>query len=174
MINGDWIVDSDLAGNRPKALALSAGMTTNVVCGSRTLLISNGLVINGGAVTISISILGLSLLTAPVLATGLGDTNAHVFTAGSSLPDTSGLVYHLATNAVGRAAGRTHPLAAMEFLVRGRGGPFTTLYGNDFLAVWNRNFWLVGMSGLSATCVGYVCTNNQGYSFPLTDRKSVV
>ena len=168
MFNAEWIVDRDVTGNRPKALALSAGMKTNVVCGSSTLLISNGVVINGGAVTISISILGLSLLTAPVLAAGLGDTNARVFTDGGSFPDTSGLVYHLATNAVGRAAGRTHPLAAMEFLVRGRGGPFTTLYGNDFRALWNRNFWLAGVSGLSATCVGYVCTNNQGYSFPLT------
>lgn len=126
---------------------------------------------NGSAVTIRFSILCLSLLTAPVLAAGPGGTNARALTAGGSLlplPDTSSLAYHLATNAVGRAAGRTNPRAAMEFLVRGRGGPFTTLYGNDFRAVWNRNFWLAGAKGLSATCVGYVCTNNQGYSFPLT------
>ena len=171
MFNAEWIVDSDVTGNRPKALALSAGMKTNVVCGSSTLLISNGVVINGGAVTIRISILCLSLLTAPVQTASPGDTNARVVTAGGSLlplPDTSSLAYHLTTNAVGRAAGRTNPLAAMEFLVRGRGGPFTTLYGNDFRAVWSTNCWLAGVRGLSATCVGYVCTNNQGYSFPLT------
>ena len=76
---------------------------------------------NGSAVTIRFSILCLSLLTAPVLAAGPGGTNARALTAGGSLlplPDTSSLAYHLTTNAVGRAAGRTNPLAAMEFLVQ--------------------------------------------------------
>src|ERR1035441_6038445 len=132
MFNAERIGDSDVTGNRPKALALSAGMKTNVVCGSSTLLISNGVVINGSAVTISISILGLSLLAAPVLAAGLGDTNARVFTDGGSFPDTSGLVYHLATNAVGRAAGRTHRWRRWNFSCAGGAGRFRHFFGNTF------------------------------------------
>src|ERR1017187_2246522 len=91
MFNAEWIGDSDVTGNRPKALALSAGMKTNVVCGSSTLLISNGVVINGGAVTIRISILCLSLLTAPVQTASPGDTNARVVTAGGRLFSVAGV-----------------------------------------------------------------------------------
>ena len=83
-------------------------------------------------------------------------------------PDaTATLAYHLATNAVGRTRGFTDPLAAMAFLAKGpspRFYQFSTRYG----AVWSARCWLRGVRGLSATCLGYVCTNNAGYEYMIT------
>ncbi len=80
---------------------------------------------------------------------------------------TATLAYHLATNAVGRTKGFTDPLAAMAFLATGpapRFYQFSTRYG----AAWSSHCWLRGVRGLSATCLGYICTNNAGYEYMIT------
>ena len=83
-------------------------------------------------------------------------------------PDpTTTLAYHLATNAVGHTAGFTNPLAAMAFLAKGPGSHFYQ-FSTRYQAIWATNCWLHGVRGLSATCLGYVCTNNAGYEYMVT------
>jgi hypothetical protein len=66
------------------------------------------------------------------------------------------LAYHLATNAVGRASGYTGSYNDM-FELSGwtwaeHSGTNLALLTN---AVWSTNFWLKGVPGLSATCIGF-------------------
>jgi hypothetical protein len=86
-------------------------------------------------------------------------------------PDpTTTLAYHLATNAVGRTAGITKPLAAMEYLVSGPPHTWQPFYqfSTSYRPVWASKCWLRGARGLSATCLGYVCTNDVGYEYMIT------
>ena len=65
------------------------------------------------------------------------------------------LAYHLATNAVGHTNGYT-PASS---LVQLSGWTYAQYYPTNlhFLtnAVWATNFWLKGVQGLSATCIGF-------------------
>jgi len=65
------------------------------------------------------------------------------------------LAYHLATNAVGHAAGYTNIPGAM-LVVSGYTYPPTN-------TLWSTNCWLHGVQGLSATCIGFSnAFNGQG------------
>lgn len=79
----------------------------------------------------------------------------------SSLPDTDvpmtkTLAYHLSTNAVAHARGLEGNSDDMWEL---SGWRYSIYSGTNlaFLtnAVWSTNFWLAGVKGLSATCIGY-------------------
>lgn len=66
------------------------------------------------------------------------------------------LAYHLATNAAARTRGRTGSSADRFELSNWSYAIFTNanlaMMSN---AVWSTNFWLHGVRGLSATCIGY-------------------
>ena len=79
------------------------------------------------------------------------------------------LAYHLATNAVGRTLGFTNPLAAMAYLSKAPPIQFYQfLYSPGYAAIWSTNCWLRGVRGLTATCLGYNCTNHVGYEYMVT------
>ncbi len=66
------------------------------------------------------------------------------------------LAYHLATNACVRAArlpGEREDMVEIH-------APFTLRAGRFFEPAWSHAFWLKGVSGLSATCIGYSNLNN--------------
>ena len=97
----------------------------------------------------------LALLVAVEYA-GQGTASAQ----NSPPADTTALAYHLSTNAVARAAGHS-PGDEMCALANWHYANYT----NDNLAaltnaVWSTNFWLHGVRGLSATCIG--CSNGMG------------
>ncbi len=82
--------------------------------------------------------------------------------ADSSLPDTDvipvtkTLAYHLSTNAVGHARSFEGNFDDM----REASGWRYSIYSGTNLAYltnakWSANFWLAGVKGLSATCIGY-------------------
>lgn len=66
------------------------------------------------------------------------------------------LAYHLSTNAAGRASGHAGNYDSMKAL-SGWGYAEYTITNLDKLtnAVWSTNFWLRGVQGLSATCIGF-------------------
>ncbi|HSA09560.1 MAG TPA: hypothetical protein P5205_04245 [Candidatus Paceibacterota bacterium] len=41
-------------------------------------------------------------------------------------------------------------------------------YSPGYSAVWSTNCWLRGVRGLTATCLGYSCTNHAGYQYMVT------
>ncbi len=84
-----------------------------------------------------------------------------------SLDPTTTLAYHLATNAVGHTTRFTNSLAAMAFLSKGSGSQFYQ-FAPRYRGVWASSCWLYGVRGMSATCLGYVCTNHVGYQFMVT------
>lgn len=95
-------------------------------------------------------------------------SGAAVSRAGGVAPEpTTTLAYHLATNAVGRTVGFRDPLTAMAYLAIGRGSPFYQ-FSTHYRAAWSSDCWLHGVRGLSATCLGYVCTNHAGYEYMVT------
>ena len=77
------------------------------------------------------------------------------------------LAYHLSTNAVGYARGRTDVSNATLVL---SGWSYDRYSGTNLAcltnAVWSRNCWLAGVRGLSATCIGY--SNGTGGTFLLS------
>ncbi len=87
--------------------------------------------------------------------------------AGVPPGPTATLAYHLATNAVGHTVGFRDPLAAMAYLSSGPGSPFYQ-FSTHYRAIWAPHCWLHGVRGLSATCLGYVCTNHAGYEYMVT------
>ena len=77
------------------------------------------------------------------------------------------LAYHLSTNAVGHANGLTGTFSDMCPL----SGWTSDTYSGANLAhltnsVWSTNFWLAGVQGLSATCIGY--SNGTAATFLIT------
>ena len=66
------------------------------------------------------------------------------------------LAYYLSTNAVGRASGFTATFSNMCPL---SGWTWDTYSGANLAhltnSVWSTDFWLAGVQGLSATCIGY-------------------
>ena len=84
--------------------------------------------------------------------------------------NSSELSYQLGTNALARAARFTNPLKAMEFLARSHGPGDNGFYqfANRYRPEWAKNCWLSGARGLSATCLGYSCTNHVGYEYMVT------
>jgi hypothetical protein len=87
--------------------------------------------------------------------------------AASSLPDmdvvptTKTLAYHLATNAVGHARGME---GNSDDMWEVSGWRYSIYSGTNLAyltnAKWSTNFWLKGVLGLSATCIG--CSNGMG------------
>ncbi len=69
------------------------------------------------------------------------------------------LAYHLATNAVGRAQqfnGSREDMVELH-------APLSLELNRFFEPAWSHNFWLKGVQGLSATCIGFRnCNNGQG------------
>ncbi len=94
------------------------------------------------------------------------DAVASLETGGPPDP-TMTLAYHLATNAVARTVGFKNPLEAMAYLSKGPAKEFYQ-FAPRYRAVWASNCWLHGVRGLSATCLGYMCTNNVGYEYMMT------
>jgi hypothetical protein len=85
-----------------------------------------------------------------------GETNSPAL-AGSAEAFTPGtLAYHLSTNAVSRAKGRTGTPSDMRALA---GWSWEHYAGTNAARLttfrWSTNFWLAGVRGLSATCIGY-------------------
>jgi hypothetical protein len=79
------------------------------------------------------------------------------------------LAYHLATNAVGRTLGFGNPLAAMAYLSKAPPIHFYQFaYTQAYSANWSKTCWLRGVRGLTATSLGYSCTNHVGYEFMVT------
>jgi hypothetical protein len=78
------------------------------------------------------------------------------FTFEGSYIGTNTLAYHLSTNAVGYAAGYSGGFYD-ELEVSGWSYAFYTETNMALLtnAVWSTNFWLKGVQGLSATCIGF-------------------
>ncbi|MCX6896030.1 MAG: immunoglobulin domain-containing protein [Verrucomicrobia bacterium] len=83
--------------------------------------------------------------------TGLTYTGSYI--------DVGTLAYHLSTNAVGRASGYSG-IVADQIVLGNWTNPYPAAYSGTnmvFLtnAIWSTNFWLHGVQGLSATCIGY-------------------
>ena len=66
------------------------------------------------------------------------------------------LAYHLATNTAAHAAQLLGTRAEMVEIH----APFTLEINRFFLPAWSHDFWLRGVQGLSATCIGYSNINN--------------
>jgi hypothetical protein len=86
--------------------------------------------------------------TAPATASSLPDTDV--------VPTTKTLAYHLATNAVGHARGME---GNSDDMWEVSGWRYSIYSGTNLAyltnAKWSTNFWLAGVKGLSATCIGY-------------------
>lgn len=106
------------------------------------------------------------------------------------------LAYHLSTNAAARVAGISDIYGgSMEM----RGWRYAVYRGPDMAAltnsVWSTNFWLHGVRGLPATCIGfsnamggqglatmvsprhYLCATHmhpEGYSIPFLDTNNII
>jgi hypothetical protein len=108
----------------------------------------------------------LPLAKLPVLATTTNRVTPQIVTPTKA---TIPLAHHLATNAVGRTVGFTNPLAAMAYLSKAPPIQFYQFsYSPGYSAVWSTNCWLCGVRGLTATCLGYSCTNHAGYEYMVT------
>ncbi len=82
--------------------------------------------------------------------TGLTYTGSYI--------DVGTLAYHLSTNAVGRASGYSGSFAD-QICLGNWTNPYPAAYTSTNIyvlnnATWSTNFWLHGVQGLSATCIG--------------------
>jgi len=94
-----------------------------------------------------------------IVTNAAGGTNAVwqvTLTYADSYIDVGTLAYHLSTNAVGRTNGYSGSFNDKFEL---SGWVYDTYSGTNMAhltnSVWSTNFWLKGVQGLSATCIGF-------------------
>ena len=132
---------------------------------------------------------------------GLARAQADAASAGQVWPKSEEfapgtLAYHLSTNATARVAGISDPSAALSELW---GWRYAVFRGKDMAAmtnsVWATNFWLHGVRGLPATCIGFsnamggqglmtmvsprhwLCATHmhpEGYTTPFLDTNNII
>jgi hypothetical protein len=97
----------------------------------------------------------LNLLMVAMIGLGTAQLQVgRVFAGG--INDVGSLTYHLATNAAGHANGHANAYDDMTALSHWGYAIYSgTNLGHLTNAVWSTNFWLHGVQGLSATCIGF-------------------